>query len=60
MQTTCNHRQVAIAGAEFLTVASSFGNITSPDLTDEQVAALTMLANTSNDDPSLAALLRIL
>ena len=48
------------ACAEFLAAASSFGNITSPHLTAEEMAALTMIANSMRDDPSLPALLRIL
>jgi dimethylaniline monooxygenase (N-oxide forming) len=48
------------AGTEFLAAASSFGNITSPQLTDEQTAALTMIANIVKDEPSIAALLSIL
>jgi dimethylaniline monooxygenase (N-oxide forming) len=48
------------ATAEFLAAASSFGNITSPHLTEEETADLTMVANIMRDDPSLPALLRIL
>ena len=48
------------AATEFLAAASAFGNITSPHLSEEQTAALTMIANTVGDEPSLAALLPVL
>jgi len=48
------------AAKEFMAAASSFGNITSPNLTDDQMAGLTMIANTLKDEQSLAALLEIL
>ena len=48
------------AAKEFLAAASTFGNITSPNLTDEQIAGLTMIANSRKDDQSLTALLGIL
>ena len=54
------HRRHQDAAKEFMTAASSFDNITSPDLTDDQMAGLTMIANTLKDDQSLAALLGIL
>jgi Flavin-binding monooxygenase-like len=47
------------AAKEFVSAASSFGNITSPNLTDEQMARLTMLASALKNDESVAALLRI-
>jgi dimethylaniline monooxygenase (N-oxide forming) len=49
------------AATELLAAVSTFGNITSPDLTDEQMAGLlTMIANSRKGDQSLAALLGIL
>ena len=48
------------AATEFLATASTFGNITSPHLSEEQTAVLAMIARTVGDEPSLAALLQML
>ena len=48
------------AAKEFMSAASSFGNITSPYLTDEQMGGLTMIASALKENESIAALLRIL
>jgi hypothetical protein len=53
------HGRSPDAAKEILAAASSFGNITSPDLTDEQMAGLAMVAETGKD-PSLTALLATL
>ena len=53
------HGRSPDAAQEILAAASSFGNITSPDLTDEQMAGLAMVAETGKD-PSLTALLATL
>ena len=47
------------AAREVLAAASSFGNITPRDLTGDQIAALTMIANTGKD-PAFARLLATL